>query len=351
LLRNMGSDAPGHFEDVTRSAGAAPRIAQGDLPGSRTFSPAFVDLDRDGWQDLAIASDTGTTQLYWNNRDGTFTDGIQQSGLRTSSADMGSTFGDYDNDGDLDWFISGLSCQPPFEIDPDRNWPCGGNVFLRNNGNRTFSDQARTMRVQIGHWGWGAAFLDYDNDGDLDLGMTNGMRLPGAVDTLLNIAYHADPSRFWRNDGGSMTDVSDEVGFNDTDLGKGLLVFDYDNDGDLDVFIANSNAPPHLYRNDGGNRNRWLRVDVRGTASNRDGLGAVVRLQARPDGPVQLREIGAGTHYLGQSERTAHFGLGSSDAAVHELRVEWPRSGAVEILSDVAVNQTIVVAEPQPSGR
>jgi hypothetical protein len=348
LLRNLGSENPGHFEDVTERAGVTPPILDPNPPAVLTFAPAFVDLDRDGWQDLAITGDSATTRLYWNNRDGTFTDGTTAAGLSTSQSDMGSTFGDYDGDGDLDWFISSISCQDPFVVGQSQDWRCEGNLLMRYDGDRRFSDQTAPADVAIGHWGWGAAFLDVDNDSDLDLAMTNGMRLPGTIDAFVTQGYHDDPSRFWENDGGSMTDISTEIGFDDTDLGKGLLTFDYDNDGDLDLFVANSNAPPRLYRNDGGNRNRWLRVQVTGTRSNRDGLGAIVTLRATADGPAQFREIGVGTHFLGQSEHTAHFGLGPGDAPIYELRVVWPLSGAVETLSAISPNQTIILSEPRP---
>jgi len=120
--------------------------------------------------------------------------------------------------------------------------------------------------VRDGAWGWGAAFFDYDNDGDLDLGMTNGF--PFDPDFL------ADPVRLWRNDGGAMTEIAQALGMTDDGDGRAYLTFDYDNDGDLDVFLTNHHGTPVLYRNDGGNDGDWLRVRVKGVASLRQGRSA-----------------------------------------------------------------------------
>jgi hypothetical protein len=202
--------------------------------------------------------------------------------------------------------------------------------------------------VRNGFWGWGTAFFDYDNDGDLDLVMTNGVDFP---ETERETRFHDDPLRFWENDGsGAMTEVSAEVGLTDTGSGKGLLVFDYDDDGDLDLLVVNNAATPKLYRNDGGNRRDWLRVQVQGTTSNREGLGARVHLYPRQGGPAQTREVGSASHFLGQGERTVHFGLGRSGRGRGPLQhmrvvVEWP-AGGVQEFRNVPHNATLVAREP-----
>src|SRR5262249_33829571 len=174
--------------------------------------------------------------------------------------------------------------------------------------------------VRNGFWGWGAAFFDYDNDGDLDLVMTNGADFPGAPDQQ----YVADPMRLWRNDGaGVMSEVSAAAGLTHTGPGKGPLPFDYDNDGDLDVFVVNCLGHPKLYRNDGGNSSGWLRVQTRGW-TNKFGIGANVKVTPVLGGPNQVREVMTGSHFLGHSEPTQHFGLGAGAGDVAEVQIRWP---------------------------
>ncbi|MGI9432029.1 MAG: CRTAC1 family protein [Myxococcota bacterium] len=336
LLRNLGVAGPGEFEDVTAAAGL-------DSVGIRGFASTFVDLDGDGWQDLAVAADFGTSRLYWNDGDGTFRDGTLAAGVGTDENGMGSTFGDFDLDGDLDWFVTSI-------FDPDEtceqqncNWGYTGNRLYRNDGDRTFSDATDAAGVREGFWGWGTAFLDFDNDGDEDLVMTNGVDFPG---TSIDAAWENDPMRFWVNDGaGGMTEASAELGIDDTGSGKGLLTFDYDGDGDLDVFVVNNGSAPRLYRNDLVSDNDWLRVQVEGVRTNRDGLGVQVWVQTDPDGPRQYREVGAASHFVGQSENVLHFGLGPTRGKVAEVTLYFPASGRQMHYMNVEANETLVVRE------
>jgi hypothetical protein len=337
LLRNDGSTAPGFFTDATEEAGV-------NLQGSDAFGAAFTDLDGDGWPELAVAADFGTGRLFRNTRDGRFEDVTAEANVATDENGMGSTFGDVDGDGDLDWFVSSIYDADETCETWECNWGYTGNRLYRNNGGGMFSDATDAAGVRVGFWGWGSAFFDYDNDGDLDLVMTNGVDFP---DTSVEDAFHRDPIRLWENDGeGRMREVSARVGLNATDSGKGLLVFDYDNDGDLDLFVVNNASEPQLYRNDGGNHKRWLRVVARGVISNAEGIG--VRVRVFPErGRAQVREIGTATHFLGQSERVAHFGLGKGRGRIAKVVVEWP-SGQTQILRRVRANQTLVVREPEP---
>ncbi len=336
LLRNLGPGLPGVFMDTTDAAGVY-------LGVTNAFASSFVDLDDDGWPDLAVAADFGTSKLFWNNGDGTFTDGTLAAGVGTDENGMGSTFGDYDGDGDLDWFVTAI-----FDIDETCDtqtcfWGFSGNRLYRNDGARIFSDATDSAGVREGFWGWGSVFFDYDNDGDLDLVMTNGIDFP---EIAADLAFHNDPMRFWENDGtGFYTEKSALVGLTDTRSGKGLLVFDYDDDGDLDLFVVNNAAGPALYRNDGGNAADWLRIETVGTQSNLEGIGAKVTIQPVALGPTQIREIGGASHFLGQSERIAHFGLGPGTTPVHLVSISWP-SGQIQQFSNVARNTTLVAVEP-----
>jgi hypothetical protein len=328
LLRNLGAAQPGAFEDVTIEAGV--NVYRKDR--SYRFAPRLVDLDRDGHLDLTFAADFQTSQLFWNNGDGTFTDGTIAAGVGTDLNGMGSTFGDYDGDGDLDWFITNIT------NDPNHPGPFGGwNRLYRNEGNRTFTDVTQAAGVRDSRFSWGTSFFDYDNDGDLDLAATNGYNGQGWVD---------DRTFLWRNDNGVFTDVSDAMGVTDTLQGRGLIHLDYDDDGDLDMVVVNNAAAPILYRNDGGNANHYLRIEPRGTLSNRDGIGAWITVTPDLSDPGQqlVWEIDGGSSFVSQNERTAHFGLGASTDSVDMIVVEWP-SGVVQRLFNVQVDQTLVVVE------
>jgi hypothetical protein len=171
--------------------------------------------------------------------------------------------------------------------------------------------------------------------------MTNGIEL-GAAEA----PFRDDPMRYWENQpDGTWLERSGEVGLTSVEEGKGLVTFDYDRDGDLDLFVVNNAGQPNLYRNDGGNALPWLRVVVEGAISNRDGVGARVELTALAGGPTTVQEVGVGTHYLGQSESIVHFGLGPVVRSVHQLVVTWPASGLQTILRDLPLDATILVRE------
>lgn len=347
LLRNLGAARPGYFEDVTRSSGAltfSERCWDGETPCTQfAWASAFADLDGDGWQDLVVVIDFGRTRLFWNRGDGTFELGLITADIGGDENGMGSTFGDYDNDGDLDWFVSSIWDPANTCVLASCTWGTTGNRLYRNAGGRAIEDATVHAGVRESGWGWGSAFFDYDNDGDLDLVATNGIEFPSS---RYDDVFNEDRTAFWENvGGGRFVERALDVGLGDTDRGKGLVVFDYDRDGDLDVFVANNGQRPRLYRNDGGSEGSFLRVRLRGTRSTSEGLGARVWVRSHPDGPRQLREMGSVTHFLGQSERVAHFGLGRGVTRVAEVEVRWP-SGALVCLNDVEANLTLLLTEP-----
>lgn len=352
LLRNRGAEAPGFFIDVTVAAGVAMDDVMPNEPrvsGTFSFSSTFIDLDNDGWQDLAIAADFKTSRLFWNNGDGTFTDGTVAAGVGNDENGMGSAIGDFDGDGLFDWFVTAI--YDPEDFCTQHGFSCfwghSGNHFYRNEGGRHFTDRTDEVGVRSGGWGWGASFLDFDHDADLDLVMTNGVRYLFFPSEAYEVfPYRIDPIRLWRNDGVAlMPEIADSVGLTNTESGKGLLTLDYDRDGDLDLFVANTSAPPNLYRNDVA-RDGWLQVRAHGRDSNRDGIGARLRIRAAAEGAIQHREIYSGSQFLGQSERVAHFGLGAGSAPVAEVRIFWPATGREQVFHDVPRNTTLDVTEP-----
>lgn len=338
LFQNNGS---GFFTDVTVAAGVS-------LPTTFGFTPRFSDINNNGWPDLLIASDFGTSRLFENLGNGQFADITSAAGVGTDENGMGSAVGDIDNDGDLDWFVTSI-------YDPDQscttqpcNWGDSGNRLYRNELNNTFTDATDTAGVRDGYWGWGTTFFDFDNDGDLDLGMTNGH----ANSIGFSTRFLADPVRLWQNDGtGVMTEVSAAAQFTDTGSGKGFLVLDYDRDGDMDVFIVNNSGHPVLYRNNGGNSNSWLKVRLCGHRTNFFGIGARILVQVTQNGPTQMRELSCGNNYMSQDELEAHFGLGSTVVTtIQTVTVQWPASGLEQVFNNVAANQSLLVEEPVRKG-
>jgi len=362
VLHNLGADSPGHYEDATLETGVylgdiAGYGSNDDRTGLFTFTSSFADMDRDGHVDVVIAGDFHTSQLFWNNGDDTFTKAPgpftpNPSGIGTDENGMGSAVADVNGDGLLDWFVTSIYQEDLPCPQANCNWDGSGNRLYLNNGDRTFTDATDLYGVRDGAWGWGTAFFDYDNDGDLDLTMTNGMtgRHPELV------AFDDDPMKLWRNDGGVFTEVATAEGLTDTGSGKGLLTFDYDVDGDLDLFVVNNGGQPVLYRNETNSAGATnpsgasLSVQLEGTLSNRDGLGTFLTLIADEGGPAQTRYVAGGSNYLSQSELTAHFGLADRTTPLHQLTLEWP-SGARQVLTDIPVNQRLVIVEsiPEPT--
>ncbi len=335
LYRNRGAAAPGSFENVTESSGV------GDVP--RGFSPSFVDLDLDGWPDLQVVANDEASRIFWNDN-GFFTDGTEAAGVGTSGAEMGSTFGDFDQDGDLDWFVAGAQC-PTAECGTNREFDyANANRLYENLGDRTFADRTEDAGMRVGYLGWGSAFFDYDNDGDLDLVQTNGWAASARYDNEPSF-YAEAPTRFWRNDGEyPWPEAAEEVGLDFLDNGHGLAVFDYEQDGDLDIVVVVSEGEPLLLRSIMGGD--YLRVRLADGAGIYEGSGAVVTMYQGGANPPQMQVIGAISHYLGQSERVAHFGLTADDGAIERVTIRWPRSGEITELTNVERNQAITVIAP-----
>jgi uncharacterized repeat protein (TIGR01451 family) len=291
-------------------------------PADNTFTYNFADLDSDGWMDFVCASDFVTSHVYMNDGDGTFTD-VTDTTVVNDDNGMGSCIADYDKDGDLDWFVSSIM--------NDVLMTKNGNRMYRNLGDGTFEDVTDHANVRDGQWGWAATFQDFDNDGWLDLYHVNGWQIP---------QYDFDASVLFVSDGdGTFTEMGATLGVDDTDQGRGVACFDYDRDGDIDIFVANCDQPARLYRNDGGNAGNWLDVKLVGPSPNTEQIGA--RVTAKLPGSTQLHELRAGNNFASQDPAEVHFGLGAA-AQVDSLVIRWT-DGSVTTLLDVPANQRLVV--------
>lgn len=323
LWRNNGD---GTFTDAGVAAGIRFQEA-----GDEEFTPSFTDVNNDGWPDLLIVADHQMSQIYLNNGDGTFQNA--STDVLTDEGGMGSAIGDYDNDGDLDWFVSSI-------WDPDQNpfrpWGVSsGNRLYRNNGDGTFEDATDEAGVREGFWGWGSIFCDFNNDGHLDLFHTNGF-----ID-IQGPFFQTDPARmFVANGDHTFTERSEELGLDDRGLGNGVAVWDYDQDGDQDLFVANSTGASRLFRNNGGNQLGSVTVKTVSNLGNSFGLGAKVYL--RTGDSVQMREIRGGSNFLSQNPHSAHFGMGSHESG--DVEIVWP-GGRRTMMLDVKPGERLVAAE------
>jgi hypothetical protein len=327
LYRNNGS---GVFTDVSKETGILDHRGNG-------LGVVFGDYDDDGWVDGFVANDTTPNFLFHNEAGRRFTENALLSGVSVASdgmprAGMGTDFGDYDGDGDLDLFVS--------------NHELEAHTLFRNLGKGLFEDATFPSGVgpaTLPYVGFGAAFVDYDNDADLDLGNVNGhvMNSPGHVRPG---ATEAQRKLLLRNQGGGrMTDVGRQsgAGFASEKVGRTLVAGDIDNDGDLDLLVTNNGANAELLRNEGGTGNNAVLIHLVGTKSNRSAAGARLRLTA--GGATQVREVKAGSSYLGQNDLRVHAGLGKA-VRIDRLEVRWP-NGQSEIIEGAAVNQILTVTE------
>lgn len=331
LWRNNGD---GSFTDISLAAGIQDSIMF-------DWTANFADINNDGWPDILVTGDFNTSQIFVNNKDGTFSRATM-TGLSDENG-MGAAIGDYDNDGDLDWFVSSITDPdgPGREADAVP-WGSSGNRFYQNRDG-FFIDITDQTQTRTGHWGWGSCFADFNNDAHLDLFHVNGF---SASTQLIELVYSFafDPSRLFISDqNGGFIERSSELALIDEGQGRGIVCFDYDRDGDVDIFVANNEQAPSLFRNDGGNLNNYLHIQVGGEMLNSEAVGA--RVYVSTGGIIQMRELRVGNNYISQNPVEAYFGLGSAQK-VDLLRVVWP-SGMEVILEDVSVNQLLYVDSSQ----
>ena len=326
LWQNQGD---GTFVDVTFAAGIVPKDFMDRFD---SFTANFVDIDGDGDQDLLVAADFGSSHVYRNDGDGTFTD-VTDRAVITDGNGMGAAIGDYDEDGDFDWFVT--SIWDPNGIS-EGFWDTSGNRLYRNRGDGTFEDATDAAGVRVGYWGWGATFQDFDDDGHLDLFHVNGF---GDAAIPQTAEFVADPARLFVGNGrGAFIEQAATRGVADTGEGRGVVAFDFDRDGDLDLFVANNGGAPRLFRNDeppGGG----ITLVLRGFTPNTEGIGAIVDVHAGTT--TKRRLIRGGSNYASQDPAEAHVGLGD-EASAAQTEIRWP-GGAVTMLGALPARATLVV--------
>lgn len=327
LYRNLGN---GKFVDVSQKAGVAD-------PTSKSLGVALLDFDGDGWIDLFVANDTEPNKLYRNKGDGTFEEVGLSAGIAfgedgVARGAMGVDAADYSRSGRPHLVIGNFSNQML--------------SLYHNEGRGLFVDEAPRStvgRASLLTLAFGAFFFDYDNDGLLDIFAANG-HIDEEIGRVQPKVSFAQPPHLFRNVGqGRFEEVTAKVGaaFARPVVARGAAWGDYDNDGDLDLLITTNNGPAYLFRNDGGNAHNWLKVRLRGTKSNRNGIGAVVRIESASGRQWQM--VRSGSSYCSASELIAHFGLGK-DSVVKTLEVEWP-SGARTRRENVKPNQLLTIEE------
>ncbi len=349
LWQNVTEGGVIRFADVSLASGISPSIIDDDPQESfgepnrydYTFSPTFARITNDRYPDLVIASDFRTSRYYTNDGDDTFTDTTNRDVIIDRNG-MGSTLGDYDGDGDLDWFVSSIWTDP--EIRTEKFFTVGNRLY-RNDGGE-FADVTVEAGVRDGGWGWGSCFADFDNDGNLDLYHTNGWP---HVEQFTAYSFDTDTSRLFMSDGeGVFTELSREAGIVDNERGHGIVCGDFDNDGDVDIFQMHRNEvnAGTLWRND-SSENNYLRVKLNGRAPNTAAAGARITLTV--NGENQLREIMIGSNFTSQNPLVQVFGLGSNTQA--NVTVEWPPDdqdpdGQTTMMPNVEANKLLTIAHP-----
>ena len=318
LYRNNGD---GTFEDVTKKMGIV------DVDG-RAMGVGAADYDDDGFVDIYVANDHTVNYLWRNDGGKKFTSvgtmsgtGFSQAGEATIS--MSVDFADYNADGLLDMFVS------------DDNY-CS---LYKNLGNGLFSDKSYSAGISVASGqfvGWSSSFIDYDNDGDPDIFKTNGE---------LKHAYGQEDQLYENLGNGKFKDVSVDRGayFKEEFVGRGACAGDYDNDGDMDIYIQNLDSIGVFLRNNKGNINNWIAIHLVGQKSNRDGVGARIKLFA--NGTIQTAQKKSTTGYLSQNDSRLHFGLLKNNV-VDSIQIKWP-SGKFQVLKQLKANQILKVTEPK----
>ena len=327
LYRNNGD---GTFTDVTKTAGIYNTTGKG-------LGVVWADYNNDGAADIYVANDSTENFFYRNNGDGTFEEvgfmvGVALSENGAAENGMGTTFGDWNNDGWFDLTVTNYAQQT--------------NTLYHNDADGFFTDATTTTKTAqrtYPYLGWATAFIDYDNDGYQDLFVANGHLHENLAELGQEGTYGQRNLLFRNNSNGTFTEISETLGpgMKLTDVSRGATFADYDLDGDIDIVVTNSNTAPRLLRNDGGNRKNWLQIRLTATNGSTDAIGARVKITTGK--LTQTREVRSGDGYLSQQDLTLHFGIGDSEQ-VDSIEVQW-QTGAKQLIGSVPANQVLSLEE------
>jgi len=325
------NNGDGTFTDVSKKSGL------GAVP-AKALGITVNDFDRDGWPDIAVANDSFPQQLFRNNRDGTFTEVAVDLGMAFDEdgktfAGMGIDFADFNNDGWPDVFVNALASQR--------------YAIFENRKGKSFdyvSGATGVARASLLHSGWGAKWIDYDNDGWKDLLVAQGHVMDN-IELTQPSARYREPLLLMHNRQGKFEDVSASSGdvFKVPLAARGAAFGDLNNDGFPDVAINCNDGPAVILMNRGGNGNHWLIVNTIGTRSNRDGIGAALRLVSS-SGEEQYGFVSTAGSYASSNDKRVHFGLGQA-TQVKLLEIQWP-SGKLQKLEQIEADQILTVREP-----
>ncbi len=327
LFRNNGD---GTFTDVTKTSGIYNVTGKG-------LGVVWGDYDNDGAPDIYVANDSTENLFYRNKGDGTFEEvgfiiGVALSENGAPENGMGTAFGDWDNDGWLDLTVTNYAEQT--------------NTVYHNDTDGFFTDETvstKTAHITYPYLGWSTAFIDYNNDGYVDVFVANGHLHENLEELGQEGTYGQRNLIFENRHDGTFAEVSEILGpgMKRMDVSRGATFADYDLDGDTDICITNSNTPPRLLRNDGGNRNNWIQIDLSGRSGAAEAIGTRVTVTA--GNITQIREVRSGDGYLSQRDLRLHFGLGKA-VQVDSIVVRW-QSGTEQTVENVSANQVIVIKE------
>jgi hypothetical protein len=327
LYRNNGD---GTFTDITRSAGVYE-------PTTRGLGVVFTDVNNDTWLDIYVANDMSPNTLFINQGNGTFREegvlrGVAYNGDGIANGSMGIDAGDYDNDGDIDLWVS--------------NFALEANCLMQNDGDGYFEDVTFDTNLADPSFyalGFGTRFIDFDNDGWLDLLVGNG-HIWDNVEQIDAKQSYAQPVQLFRNQGGTgFTEVTAAAGLDKTPyVVRGMLFGDIDTDGDVDVVLCQSNRPTVILRNEVGNTNAWLTVELVGIDGNTEAIGAQVQLEA--NGTTLLREIICGASYLSGNDLRLTFGLGKA-SQISNLQIRWHNGKVQQLSHKVPIRQIVTFSQ------
>ena len=340
LFRNNGDRGkPGYFTDTTEKAGVK---LESRIDFVFSFSSRFTDFDGDGFPELSIAADFNTSRFFWNNKDGTFTEGTVDAGLGKEENGMGLAAAFFGPEQKPALMISSIRAKP--NCDDGGDLLRTGNRLYTYAGERRFDDVTDSAGVRNSNWGWGVGFVDSTNAGKRDIFSAAGMAITWDNGTQ---CYSTDPFRFWVDQGdGVFAEKALDAGLGVSTPTKGVVVFDADKDGKQDLFVTRDADTPLFFHNQTPQVGTWLDIKVVGVGSNTNAFGARIDVTAFEDGPTQSAFVGTSSTFLTQDSNVSHFGFGSVSGKIHMVKVTFPATGEVVTLNNVKARQIVTVVEP-----